>query len=299
MMLGLLAVVAFSLTIPMTRLAVPYLGVEFVSVGRTALAGLIALAVLLGRREHFPRAHIKGLLLTSLSAMLGYPVLTAIALTHVPAAHGAVIIGFMPALTALFAVVRGGERPTASFWLACMLGAISVAGFAVVKGAGHVSAADGLLVLAAVICSYGYTEGAITAKAIGGWRVVFWGQALILPLTIPAFAWAYAHTHMAPHIPLMAWLAFADLVGISALVGFLIWYMGLALGGVARVGQLQLLQLPLSCMWSALLLGERLDAATLIAALAVVASAGVTVVSRQRPLRITLSRPVVSLGSAR
>lgn len=282
MLLGLVAVIAFSLTIPMTRLAVPYLGVEFVSVGRTAIAGLIALVVLLARREPLPRKHAGPLLAAALCAMLGYPLLTALALSHVPAIHGAVIIGFMPALTAVFGVLRGGERPNAAFWFACALGACSVTVFAIVKGAGHLAPPDGLLALAALLCSYGYAEGAVAARHIGGWRVVFWGQALILPLTLPAFVIALTRTGIETSAPVLAWAAFGDLVFISALLGFLVWYMGLAMGGVARVSQLQLMQLPLSCLWSALFLGERIDPATLAATAAVVLSAGATMITRRR-----------------
>jgi drug/metabolite transporter (DMT)-like permease len=194
--------------------------------------------------------------------------------------HGAVIIGFMPALTAACAVMRAGERPSLGFWIACLFGAASVLGFALVTGAGHFGAADLLLVAAAVLCSYGYTEGALVARAIGGWRVVTFGQALLLPLTLPAFALVIMRMPQPLTHTVSAWVAFGDLIFVSALFGFFVWYMGLAVGGVARVGQLQLLQLPLSCLWSVAFLGEHLDLPTVLAAACIICSAGLTVAMR-------------------
>ncbi len=278
----------------MVRLAVPYFGVAFVSIGRTAVAGCIALLILALLRDRFPREHTLSLVLASAGAMIAYPVFTALGLRHAPAIHAVVIVGFMPALTALFAVVRGGERPAPSFWLACAAGVAAVTGFAIFKGAGHLQGADVFFALAALACSYAYAEGAVTAKILGGWRVVAWGQVLLLPLTLPMFAWMLHHDGL-PHVTSpMAWLAFSDLVFISALFGFFLWYMGLARGGTARVGQLQLLQLPLSCVWCMLFLGERLDFATGLAAGAVVASALTTMLSRQAVTRPLSCVPLAS-----
>ena len=282
MFLGLVAVIMFSLSLPMTRLAVPFLGPDLVSIGRTALAGLIALSILLLRHEPFPHQHIRALLITGISSMLAYPVLTSIALQHVPAAHGAVIVGFMPALTAFFAVIRAGERPSPMFWTACGAGAASVVAFAIAKGAGHIAPGDLLIFAAAGLCSFGYAEGACIARLIGGWRVVFWAQTLILPITLTLTVLALHHGVVTSlsRVPVVAWMAFAELVSFSALIGFLFWYMGLARGGVARIGQLQLLQLPLSCWWSVAFLGEHLDVMTIVAAVAVVGSALAAMLSR-------------------
>ena len=280
--LGLAAVLGFSLTLPMVRLAVSYFGVPFVSVGRTACAGCLALLVLALLRDRFPREHAVGLLISSLGGMVAYPVLTALGLQHAPASHAVIITGFMPSLTAVFATVRGGERPSPFFWLACAAGALAVSGFAVVQGAGHIGIDDLSFFFAALACSYGYAEGAIVAKAIGGPRLVLWGQAMLLPLTLPAFAYSLMHDGV-PHVSSpIAWLAFADLVCISALIGFFMWYMALARGGTARIGQLQLLQLPMSCLWCALFLGEHLDTNTLIAAGAIVLSAFATMLTRPK-----------------
>ena len=218
--------------------------------------------------------------------MVAYPIFTTLGLLHAPAAHAVIIIGFMPSLTAICGAIRGGERPAPLFWLSCAAGAGSVALFAICKDAGHLQIDDIFFALAAIIGSYGYAEGAIAAKSIGGWRVVFWGQAIILPLTLPAFLWSLHQTGL-PHVTSpIAWTAFADLVFLSALIGFFLWYMGLARGGTARVSQVQLLQLPLSCLWCALFLHEHLDTATLLAAGAIVLSALATMITRRKSTSI-------------
>lgn len=254
-------------------------------------AGVIALILLALFRDRFPREHVGSLLVSGLCGMVGYPVFTTLGLMHAPAAHAVVIVGFMPSLTAVFAALRGGERPSPGFWLACAAGACSVAVFAISTGAGHLQIDDIYFMIAAAVGSYGYAEGAVTAKAIGGVRVVFWGQALLLPLTIPALFWTLHQTGL-PHVTSpVAWIAFADLVFFSALIGFFLWYMGLSRGGIARVGQVQLLQLPLSCLWCTLFLGERLDSATLIAAAAIVLSALASMLTRRKPIVATAVRP--------
>jgi drug/metabolite transporter (DMT)-like permease len=282
--LGFTAVIAFSLTLPLVRFALPYFGVGIISYGRTTIAGAVALLILALLRDRFPRRHAFSCIVSSLCAMVAYPILSSMGLREAPATHGAVIVGFMPALVAIFAIFRGGERPQPLFWLSCALGAMSVAAFAIVKGAGHLQSADLYFVAAAIFCSYGYAEGAVAARAIGGWRVVFWGQALILPVTVPLLAWSLHQTGI-PHVTsIPAWLAMGDLVFVSALMSFVLWYTGMARAGTARVGQLQLLQLPMSCGWCALLLGEPLDTATLLAATAVVVSVLATVLTRRKPL---------------
>jgi len=266
---GFLGVLAFSFTLPATRVAVEQLDPTFVGIGREAFAAVLAGLILLVARAPFPsRAQLRRLGIVALGVVFGWPLFTAIALQDVTSAHSAVIVGILPAATAVAAVLRAGERPTRGFWLASLAGLIAVLGFAASQGAGLPSTADLLILIAVAVAAIGYAEGGALARELGGWRVICWAVLLSAPLTIPIALVAAAGSDV--HADADAWLGFAYVAGVSALVGFFPWYAGLALGGVAKIGQVQLVQPLLTLAWSAALLGEHVNAITLFAAVLVV-----------------------------
>ena len=272
---GFLGVLAFSLTLPATRLAVPELGSTVVGLGRALVAATLAALLLLVMRERPPaRRYWPGLVLVAIGVVVGFPLFTALALQWVPAAHGAVFVGLLPAATAVMAVVRAGERPPPAFWLAVAVGVVAVLLFAAAEGAGRPQPADALLLVAVLFAALGYAEGGRLARDLGGWRVICWALLLAAPFLVVPVAVAIVR-HGLSAGP-QAWLGFAYVSVVSMFLGFFVWYRGLALGGVARVGQIQLIQPVVTLIWSALLLGETIEPPTVLASLLVIGSVALT-----------------------
>jgi drug/metabolite transporter (DMT)-like permease len=285
--LGLLGVLGFSFTLPATRVAVDELDPVFIGLGRAAVAAVPAAAVLAIWRERLPdRRTLARLGVVALGVVFGFPLLSALALEELTAAHSAVIVGLLPAATAVMAVARAGERPSAGFWAASLAGLVAVLAFAASQGAGRPSGAD-LLVLAAVaLGAVGYAEGGSLARDMGGSRVICWALVLSLPLTLPlGLAGAVAGGVSAPAD---AWLGFAYVALISQFLAFFAWYAALARGGVAKIGQVQLVQPLLTLGWAAALLGEHVGLVTLVASIAVVASVVATQRARVEDRRAAL-----------
>ncbi|MFT4040803.1 MAG: EamA family transporter, partial [Thermomicrobiales bacterium] len=179
---GFVGILAFSFTLPATRLAVPELGSTFVGLGRAIIAALLAAGLLLALRERPPdRRYWGSLVVVALGVVVGFPLLTAFAMQSLPAVHGAVVVGLLPAMTAVMAVLRGGERPPRAFWLAVVAGVVAVLIFAVVQGAGQPQFADLLLLAAVAAAAVGYAEGGRLARDLGGWRVICWALLISAP----------------------------------------------------------------------------------------------------------------------
>ncbi|WP_345463716.1 DMT family transporter [Deinococcus carri] len=273
-----LGVLCFSFTLPATRLAVPEFGGYTVGFGRAVVAGLLALGLLLVRQERFPeRRHWRGLALVALGVVFGFPVLTSLALRTVPSSHGAVVVGLLPAATAIAAVLLTRERPRPVFWLVSALGVAAVVAFAATTGAGHLGTGDVFMLLAVLLAALGYAEGGRLARELDGWRVVSWALVFSLPAALITVLLTPWPTQLPSGV---AWLAFGYVSVVSMFLGFFAWYRGLALGGVARAGQVQLVQPVLTVVWSALFLGEALDGRTLVAALVVVGCAALSRLTR-------------------
>ncbi len=252
---GFLGVLIFSGSLPATRVAVGGFSPVFLTSARAVIAGLLGAALLLALRQKRPsRADLPALAAVALGVVVGFPLLTALALQHVTAAHSVVFIGLLPLATALFGVVRGGERPRPAFWLFSVAGAACVAGFALGRGGSATPAGDALMLAAILLCGYGYAEGARLSRRLGGWQVISWALVLALPV-MAALALATLPPAANP-IGLPAWLGLGYVSVFSMLVGFVFWYRGLALGGIAGVGQLQLLQPFFGLALAGLVLGE-------------------------------------------
>jgi drug/metabolite transporter (DMT)-like permease len=266
--------VIFSGSLPATRIAVGGFAPLFLTGARAVIAGLLGGALLWVLRERRPsRRDLVALFVVALGVVVGWPLLTALAMQRMSAAQGCVFVGILPLATAVFGVLRGGERPRPVFWLFSFLGAGAVAGFALTQG-GAAGWAPSLMMLAGVLlCGLGYAEGAALSRRLGGWQVISWALLLSLPVTA-GLALVTRPDHWAGIGP-GAWSGLAYVSVLSMLVGFLFWYRGLALGGIARVGQLQLLQPFLGIALAALVIGEPVSGTMLaVSALVVLCVAG-------------------------
>ncbi|MCK1545800.1 DMT family transporter [Bradyrhizobium sp. 147] len=238
---GLLGVIIFSGSLPATRVAVGGFSALFLTSARALIAALIGLAVLgLLRQARPTRQDLASLAIVAIGVVVGFPLLTALALQHITSAHSIVFIGLLPLSTAIFGVLRGGERPQPLFWLFAVLGSATVAGFALSNDGSSSLTGDLLMVAAIILCGLGYAEGAALSRRLGGWQVISWALLLALPLMVPVVIWTWPPTWSGVSAP--AWVGLAYVSVFSMFVGFIFWYRGLALGGIARVGQLQQLQ---------------------------------------------------------
>ena len=270
LLLALAGVLIFAGTLPATRLAVGDLGPWFLTAGRAAVAGLVAAAVLWATRRPVPDvATLARLAVAALCLVLGFPGFSGLAMQSLPASHGAVVIGVLPLATALASAWLHGERPSLAFWLCGVAGALLVAVFAARRGAGGLAGGDLLLLGAVASAAIGYTISAGVSRQMPGWETISWAVVLALPATLPATLWLWpAH---AATIPTAAWLAFAYLSLMSMYAGFFFWNAGLAMAGVARASQAQLLQSFFSIGIASFVNGEAIDFETLGFAVAVVA----------------------------
>jgi drug/metabolite transporter (DMT)-like permease len=267
---GFIGVLIFSLTLPATRMAVSSFDPVFVGLGRAILAAVLSGILLLITRQPLPLLRsLPSFIIVVLGVVIGFPLLSAIAMKDAPAAHGAVITGLLPLATALCGVWRAGERPSQSFWFFAALGSLLVIGFAWISGSNSIRPADWALLGAVVAAGLGYAEGAVLSRTVGSWQVICWSLILAAPVLLP-IVWQHAPTHIAA-IPFKAILGFLYVSVFSMFLGFFAWYRGLALGGVAKVGQIQLLQPFLTILASAAFLGEPLTITTLGFALSVIA----------------------------
>ena len=261
---GFLGVLIFSGSLPATRAAVMGFDPLFLTVARAGLAGLVALALLLYFKEKRPhKTQLVSLLLVAIGGVVvGFPLLTALALQHVTSAHSIVFIGLLPLSTALFGVIRGGERPHIGFWLFSTLGSLLVMGYSANSGFTASWQGDMLMLAAIVVCGFGYAEGAVLSRSLGGWQVISWALALSLPIMGPLAIFSAPQTFYG--IAPLSWICLAYVSLFSMLIGFVFWYRGLAQGGIAAVGQLQLLQPFMGLVLAATILNEPVDSAMIL-----------------------------------
>ena len=296
--LGLLGVIIFAVTLPMTKLAVgtlaqPQLSPWFITFGRAAVAGLLSILYLTWQYKSakdvnsttkktnqrvwkLPSASEWGLLaFTACGVVVGFPLFLSLALQYVPSTHGAVVTGLMPLATAVIAAIWYKQRPSMGFWFFAVLGTALVLSFMLLRSAdagGQFSMhlADIFLLLAMISGSLGYIGGARLTPSLGAERVICWVLVLSLPITVPLTLQTMPQ-HLSA-IQAGSWWAFAYVAVFSMWLGFFAWYRGLALGGAVRVSQVQLVQPFLSLLFAVPLLGEKIDMLTLGFALAVIAT---------------------------
>ncbi|MDQ0724508.1 drug/metabolite transporter (DMT)-like permease [Paenibacillus sp. W4I10] len=252
---GFLGVLIFSGSLPATRLAVMDFDPLFLTVSRAAIAGILAAICLLLFKQKVPaRGDILPLILVALCVVVGFPLLTGLALQYVTSAHAIIYVGLLPLSTAIFGVLRGGEHPRPIFWVLSALGSCLVIGFALLGGEASSPVGDGLMLASIIVCGYGYAEGARLSRSLGGWQVISWALIISLPvMLILSFFYmpqSWGDIHVSSYIS----LGYVSL--FSMYIGFVFWYRGLAQGGIVGVGQLQLLQPFFGLLLSALILNE-------------------------------------------
>ena len=270
-----LGVVAFSLTFPATAWGLEGFGPWSLVAVRCVLAGLIAGGCLLALRVPLPaRRHRTGLAVVAAGVVVGFPLLSTLALRTSTTAHAAVVVGLLPLTTALLSALRVGTRPSRTFWAAALVGACAVMAFTVQQSGGALTTADLYLFAALLVCAAGYTEGGRLARVMPGWQVIGWALVFCLPLTVPGAALALAHEPVRPtahSVTGLLWVAAG-----SQFLGLVVWYRGMAAIGIPKASQLQLAQPLLTLVWSVLLLGEHLTVAAPLTAAAVLVCIAVT-----------------------
>ncbi len=275
MLLGLLGVIIFSLTLPMTRIVVENVSPWLAGLGRSLVAALPAAALLWWQRVPLPNgAQFKSLLVIAAGIAIGFPVLSGWAMQTLPASHGAIVNGLQPLLVALYAAWLAHERPSKAFWISALVGSALVLTFALRDGDGALQTGDLLMLAAVGIGALGYSEGARLARQIGSWQVICWVLVVSAPFLVLPVGWLAWQHHLAHPGPIAAriWFAFGYISLFSQLLGFFAWYAGLAMGGIARVGQVQLLQIFFTITFSALFFGETVASSTWFFAAAVIAT---------------------------
>ena len=267
---GCIGVIIFAGSLPATRIAVTEISPEFLTTARAAIAGILAVLCLILSHQRLPNKHqVWGLSIVAFGVVLGFPLFTALALQTVNSAHAIVFVGLLPLATALFAVLRGGEKPAFQFWFFAVLGSALVIGYMYYENPQLLlSIGDLYMLLAVLLCGLGYAEGGKLSRTLGGWQVICWALVMALPFMLAGSLYYFpadiSHIHLGP----MLGLFYVSL--FSMLIGFIFWYKALAMGGIAKIGQIQLIQPFIGFALSALLLGEQINIAMILVSIAVV-----------------------------
>ncbi|MDQ7969129.1 MAG: DMT family transporter [Oxalicibacterium faecigallinarum] len=281
MLLGAIGIAMFSLTLPFTRIAVTEIHPVLMALGRAVVAAMCGATLLWWTKAPRPnRSQVKSLCIVAAGCVLGFPIFTSVAMGEIHASHGAIMLGILPLATALFGALRFGERPSAGFWIAAVIGSALVAAFALEEGGGTLQWGDLAMFIAVVAASMGYAEGGRLSETMGGLTVISWALLLSMPLALPALGWLIMEHGL--HASPRAWFGFAYVSLFSMFIGFFFWYKGLALGGIARVGQVQLIQPFLTLLGAAVILGEPLTWRTVLFATLIVI---VVALGKRMPVR--------------
>jgi len=269
-----LGVLCFSFTFPMTRLSLRALDPILIALVRGAGAGIAALVYLVLSRSRIPdRSQLVRLGSAAIGMVVLFPILVSIALKYVPATHASVMGSILPLATAVFGVIRGRESVSRGFWIFAILGTVLIVLFSTYRsGLSSIEQADVLLVAAFIACSYGYAEGGLLAREMGGWLVICWALVTVFPLELLALIVYVSHAGVRiGSATTEAWAGLFYLTAVSQFIGFFFYYKGLALGGIAKMSQLQLL-LPFLAIFAAhIILGEQIDGAVIVGTLAITA----------------------------
>lgn len=269
MVLGFIGIVCFSLTLPATSIAVPYFGEIIVGLGRTVIAAIVVGIIFMIKKPSLPnKKQFISLMIVAGGAVLAFPLLTTFAMKSLPVSHGAIEVALLPLATAGFAIWRGGERPSKRYWIASILGAITVLMYAVYLGLGQLQKGDFALIAAVILLGLSYAEGGKLSKELGSWQVIAWAILIGAPFFIVPVAFSISANML--QAPIEAWISLCYLGVVSQFLAYIAWYGGLSLGGIARVGQIQYLQPFLMIGFSVLFLGESITWLTIILALIVV-----------------------------
>ena len=275
MFLGLVGVVSFGLTLPATRFIIPYFEPVFIGLGRAVIASFVAAFLLIATKQPRPsKNQFYQLLVVASGVVVGFPILSAWAMQTVPASHGGVVLGVLPLATAIVGAVVSNEKPSVAFWICGIVGSAVVIAYSLLQGVGEFQTGDFFLLGAIVSAATGYALGGKLSKEIGGWQVICWALVISFPFIIVP-AWLEAPQEAVGSLPLNVLLSFLYLALVSQLFGFFFWNKGLALGGVARVSQTQLLQPIVTLVASALLINETINVQTIVFAILVIVTVAI------------------------
>ena len=275
MFLGLVGVVSFGLTLPATRFIIPYFEPVFIGLGRAVIASFVAALLLIATKQTRPsRNQFYQLLGVASGVVVGFPILSAWAMQTVPASHGGVVLGVLPLATAIVGAVVSNEKPSVAFWICGIVGSAVVIAYSLLQGVGEFQTGDFFLLGAIVSAATGYALGGKLSKEIGGWQVICWALVISFPFIIVP-AWLEAPQDAVGSLPLNVILSFLYLALVSQLFGFFFWNKGLALGGVARVSQTQLLQPIVTLVASAFLINETINLQTIVFAILVIVTVAI------------------------
>ncbi len=257
MLIGFVGILIFSLTLPVTKIAILSFNPYFIAFGRASLAGAVALAYLAIKHEPMlVKADFGKFVVIALGVVFGFPILTTVAMTQGSSSHGAVILGMMPLATTVIGVIRFGERPSLGFWLVSLLGAALVVIYALLKSSGSFTLVDGLLVLGGICACVGYVEGGELSRKMNPRAVISWALVISLPINIVLSYFTFEPAYI--EAGTLAWITFVYLSLFPMFLGFFFWYEGLAIGGIARVSQVQLIQPFCTLVAASVLLGDSL-----------------------------------------
>ncbi|MFJ5769247.1 DMT family transporter [Psychrobacillus sp. NPDC093180] len=271
LLMGLVGVFCFSLTLPSTSIAVEYFGTTVVGLGRTVIAAILVAVVLIVRKEKLPSLlQFKSLVIVAVGAVLGFPLLTSWAMKSLPVSHGAVELALLPLATTGFAMLRASEIPSRKFWISSIIGSLAVIMYALHLGFGQLQFADLALLAAVIILGLSYAEGGRLSKELGSWQVIAWAILIGAPFFIIPVGLNLT-TEML-HAPIQAWVSLIYLAVISQFLAYVAWYSGMAMGGIARVSQLQYLQPFLMIIFATVFLDESITFFTIVVAVIVVFS---------------------------
>ena len=275
MFLGLVGVVSFGLTLPATRFIIPYFEPVFIGLGRAVIASFVAALLLIATKQTRPsKNQFYQLLGVASGVVVGFPILSAWAMQTVPASHGGVVLGVLPLATAIVGSVISNEKPSVAFWICGIVGSAVVIAYSLLQGVGEFQTGDFFLLGAIVSAATGYALGGKLSKEIGGWQVICWALVISFPFIIVP-AWLEAPQDAVGSLPLNVILSFLYLALVSQLFGFFFWNKGLALGGVARVSQTQLLQPIVTLVASALLINETINVQTIVFATLIIVTVAI------------------------
>ena len=275
MFLGLVGVVSFGLTLPATRFIIPYFEPVFIGLGRAVIASFVAAFLLIVTKQTRPsKNQFYQLLVVASGVVVGFPILSAWAMQTVPASHGGVVLGVLPLATAIVGALVSNEKPSGAFWISGIVGSAVVIAYSLLQGVGEFQTGDFFLLGAIVSAATGYALGGKLSKEIGGWQVICWALVISFPFIIVP-AWLEAPQEAVGSLPLNVLLSFLYLALVSQLFGFFFWNKGLALGGVARVSQTQLLQPFVTLVASAFLINETINLQTIFFAILVIVTVAI------------------------
>jgi drug/metabolite transporter (DMT)-like permease len=271
MLIGFVGILIFSLTLPVTKIAILSFDPYFIAFGRATLAGALALAYLVIFKEPMlAKADIGKLVVIALGVVFGFPIFTTVAMAYGSSSHGAVILGMMPLASTVIGAIRFGERPSVGFWMVSLLGAALVVTYALLKSSGSFTLVDVLLVLGGICACIGYVEGGELSRKMNPRAVISWALVISLPANIVFSYLTFDSAYL--NVGTFAWSIFVYLSLFPMFLGFFFWYEGLAIGGIARVSQVQLIQPFCTLIVASILLGDSLTWTNVVFAVLVVST---------------------------